>query len=62
MRIAVGSDHRGYQIKLKVIELVQRLGHEVIDAGPTEPASVDYPDIAAVVAQKVSRARSTAAS
>ena len=27
MRIAVGSDHRGYQIKLKVLELVQRLGH-----------------------------------
>ena len=34
MRIAVGSDHRGYQIKLKVIELIQRLGHEVVDAGP----------------------------
>ena len=55
MRIAVGSDHRGYQIKLKVLELVQRLGHEAIDAGPPSEASVDYPDIAAIVAQKVSR-------
>ena len=55
MRIAVGSDHRGYQIKLKVLELVQRLGHQAIDAGPPSEASVDYPDIAAIVAQQVSR-------
>jgi len=46
MRIAVGSDHRGYQI--------QRLGHETVDCGPPSEASVDYPDIAAVVAEKVS--------
>ncbi len=54
MRIAIGSDHRGFQIKLKVVELVRRLGHEVIDAGPGDASSVDYPDIAAIVAQKVS--------
>ena len=54
MRIAIGSDHRGFHIKLKVVELVERLGHEVIDAGPTDASSVDYPDIAAIVAQKVS--------
>jgi ribose 5-phosphate isomerase B len=53
MRIAVGCDHRGFQIKLKVIELLQRLGHDVVDAGPDDPASVDYPDIAALVARKV---------
>jgi ribose 5-phosphate isomerase B len=55
MRIAVGSDHRGYHIKLKVLELVQRLGHEVFDAGPASEASVDYPDIAALVGEKVSK-------
>jgi ribose 5-phosphate isomerase B len=55
MRIAVGSDHRGYQIKVKVLELVQRLGHQTIDAGPASDASVDYPDIAAVVGQLVHR-------
>jgi ribose 5-phosphate isomerase B len=54
MRIAIGSDHRGFQIKLKVVELVARLGHEVIDAGPSDGSSVDYPDIAAIVAHKVS--------
>jgi ribose 5-phosphate isomerase B len=54
MRIAVGSDHRGFVIKQKVIELLRRLEHEVIDAGPLNQESVDYPDVASVVAQKVS--------
>ena len=55
MRIAVGSDHRGYAVRAKVIDLVQRLGHEVEDSGTDGPDSVDYPDIAAVVAGKLSR-------
>jgi ribose 5-phosphate isomerase B len=55
MRIAVGSDHRGYVIKQKIIELLKRLEHEVIDAGPANQESVDYPDVASVVAQKVSK-------
>jgi ribose 5-phosphate isomerase B len=54
MRIAVGSDHRGFVIKQKIIELLKRLEHEVIDAGPMTQESVDYPDVASVVAQKVS--------
>ena len=55
MRIAVGTDHRGYAIRPKVVELVQRLGHEVLDLGAFGPDPVDYPDVAAAVAQKVSR-------
>jgi ribose 5-phosphate isomerase B len=55
MRIAVGTDHRGYEIRSKVIELVERLGHEVEDAGTFSNEAVDYPDIAAQVSQKVSR-------
>jgi ribose 5-phosphate isomerase B len=55
MRIAVGSDHRGYTIRGKVIELLKRLGHEVIDVGCHTPESCDYPDIALLVAGKVSR-------
>jgi ribose 5-phosphate isomerase B len=54
MRIAVGSDHRGFVIKGKVIELLKRLNHEVIDAGPQSPESVDYPDIAQLVGSQVS--------
>jgi ribose 5-phosphate isomerase B len=55
MRIAVGTDHRGFAIRAKVIELVKQLGHEAIDAGAFSPDAVDYPDIAADVAHKVSR-------
>jgi ribose 5-phosphate isomerase B len=54
MRIAVGSDHRGYAVKCKLIELLKRLNVEVIDAGPHSPGSVDYPDIAGIVAGQVS--------
>lgn len=55
MRIAVGSDHRGCSIREKVIELLTRLGHEVVDVGTTNCEPVDYPDIAALVAHKVSQ-------
>ena len=55
MRIAIGTDHRGFSIRSKVIELVQRLGHEVEDVGTYSGEAVDYPDIASAVSAKVSR-------
>ena len=55
MRIAVGSDHRGFTVKSKVVDLLRRLNQEVVDVGPHNSESVDYPDIASVVAQKVSQ-------
>jgi ribose 5-phosphate isomerase B len=55
MRIAFGTDHRGFSLRSNVIELLQRLGHEVQDVGTFSSDSVDYPDIAAAVAQKVSK-------
>ncbi len=54
MRIAVGSDHRGFVIKNKVVDLLKRLDQEVIDVGPNTAESVDYPDIAQIVAGQVS--------
>lgn len=54
MRIAVGTDHRGYGIRRLLIESLQRLGHEVLDLGSDSPDPVDYPDIAARVAGMVS--------
>jgi len=54
MRIAIGSDHRGVQLKAKIVELLEGLGHEVEDVGPRVETSVDYPDYAAQVASKVS--------
>ena len=56
MRIVVGSDHRGYAIRTRIIDLLQRLGHEVEDVGTYSGEAVDYPDIAATVARKVSHA------
>jgi ribose 5-phosphate isomerase B len=55
MRIAVGADHRGYLIREKVIESLQQRGHEVQDFGTFSGESMDYPDVAAEVAQRVSR-------
>lgn len=55
MRIAVGTDHRGYPIRDQIFDLLQRLGHEVEDVGTYNDEAVDYPDIAARVAEKVSR-------
>jgi ribose 5-phosphate isomerase B len=55
MRIAIGSDHRGFGVKQKVIELLKRLSQDVVDAGTHGTESVDYPDVASVVAGQVSR-------
>ncbi len=55
MRIAVGSDHRGFEVKARILELLRTLDHEPTDAGPGVCEAVDYPDVAAVVASAVSR-------
>jgi len=54
MRIAIGSDHRGYHLKDKLIAMLQTGGHEVDDVGTRATESVDYPDYAILVAQQVS--------
>ncbi|MCY3014514.1 MAG: ribose 5-phosphate isomerase B [Planctomycetota bacterium] len=54
MRIAIGSDHRGVAARLRLIGLLERLGHEVVDCGSHGTEAVDYPDIAADVAHRVS--------
>jgi ribose 5-phosphate isomerase B len=54
MRIAIGSDHRGVQSRHRLIGLLERLGNEVVDCGSFGEESVDYPDIAADVARRVS--------
>lgn len=55
MRIAIGSDHRGFAVKQKLIELLKQLGQEAVDVGTNSTESCDYPDIACVVAGQVSR-------
>ncbi|MBC7353180.1 MAG: ribose 5-phosphate isomerase B [Thermogutta sp.] len=53
MRIAIGSDHRGYSIRPKIVTFLKNIGHEVIDLGTFSQSPVDYPDIAEAVAKKV---------
>jgi ribose 5-phosphate isomerase B len=57
MKIAVGSDHRGFEVKRRIVSLLGKLGHEVIDVGPQSPDSVDYPDFAFEVATAVGAGR-----
>ena len=54
MRIAIGCDHRGLELKNLVINFVTRDGHCCEDFGTYSAESVDYPDIAKRVAQTVS--------
>lgn len=55
MKIAVGSDHAGFELKQHVKETLAAEGHEVIDVGTDSPESVDYPDFAADAAEMVAR-------
>jgi ribose 5-phosphate isomerase B len=57
MKIVIGSDHRGFEVKRRLASLLERLGHEVVDLGPDGSGSVDYPDYAFPVAQAVSAGR-----
>ncbi|RPI22149.1 MAG: ribose 5-phosphate isomerase B [Acidobacteria bacterium] len=56
MRISIGSDHAGYELKGKVAKRLTELKHEVQDEGTFGPQSVDYPDPAAAVAKRVQSA------
>lgn len=43
MKIAIGSDHAGFQYKEKIIAHLQAAGHDVADHGTHSPESTDYP-------------------
>lgn len=52
-RVAVGSDHAGFELKQHLIEVLNRDGFTVIDHGTNSLESVDYPPICAAVARAV---------
>lgn len=56
MRIAIGCDHKGKDLKQLVVEKVAQMGHQYQDFGCFGTNSVDYPDIAKMVAQAVASA------
>jgi ribose 5-phosphate isomerase B len=53
MRIAIASDHAGFDQKSQLVPFLEGLGHEVCDLGPTDGERVDYPDYAEKVARAV---------
>lgn len=54
MKIALGADHAGYELKDRIKEHLQQQGLDVQDEGTNSPESVDYPDFACRVAHDVS--------
>lgn len=52
-KIVIGGDHAGFDYKAAIIEFLQSSGHEVQDLGPYSCDSVDYPDFAHPVAERV---------
>jgi ribose 5-phosphate isomerase B len=55
VRIAIGSDHAGYELKEKVKTVLQERSAGIVDVGTDSGSSVDYPDFGLKVAQMVSR-------
>lgn len=54
MKIFVGSDHRGFQLKKDIQETLKALGHEVVDMGThSDSVACDYPEIAYKVGTQV---------
>jgi ribose 5-phosphate isomerase B len=53
MRIAVGADHAGVEMKRDLAAYLAKNGHEIMDLGTFNATPVDYPDIAEAVAQAV---------
>ena len=53
MRIAVGADHAGFELKQEVAASLRKQGHEVVDVGTDSTAPVDYPDFAEKVSLAV---------
>jgi len=53
MRIAIGADHAGFEMKRDLAGYLAKSGHEVVDLGTHSTAPVDYPDISEAVSQAV---------
>jgi ribose 5-phosphate isomerase B len=52
-RIAIGSDHAGFELKQHLVDVLTAQGHAVSDFGTDSSESVDYPPICAAVARAV---------
>ncbi len=53
MKVALASDHAGFELKQQLVDFVRGLGHEVIDLGTHSTTPCDYPDFAEKIAAEV---------
>ena len=53
MRLAIGADHAGFEMKRDLAAYLAKQGHEITDLGTHTTAAVDYPDIASAVAMAI---------
>lgn len=61
MKVAIACDHRGFECKKKVIPVLKRSGHQVLDLGCESPAPCDYPDFAILAARSIAKQDADAA-
>ena len=54
MKIAIGCDHAGVELKGELVKLLEAMGMEVVDFGTNDSTSVDYPDLGDRVSSAVS--------
>jgi RpiB/LacA/LacB family sugar-phosphate isomerase len=57
MRIVLGSDHAGFQLKEEIAAYLRERGTKVLDVGTNGPEPVDYPDFAEAVGMPVLEAK-----
>ncbi len=53
MKIVIGSDHAGFELKQELGKTITAAGHQLVDVGTTSTAPVDYPDSAEAVSRAV---------
>ncbi|UZP03854.1 ribose 5-phosphate isomerase B [Clostridium botulinum] len=53
MKLAIGCDHGGFELKQEIIKFLESEGHEVKDFGTHSTESCDYPDISLPVAESI---------
>ena len=53
MKIAIGADHGGFELKQQLVDVVETLGHQIDDVGCHTKESVDYPNFAKAVCEKI---------
>jgi ribose 5-phosphate isomerase B len=57
MKLAIGADHAGFELKNKVANYLRGVNHEVLDLGTNSPDPVDYPDFAQSVGLAIKQGR-----